>query len=141
MFKWICLGVAMFFLVLLSWMVNDLRLQARHSGEVVKETGRTINQHLPDIVEKTRTTAETLAELSEDLRQLKELAGVAHTVRDKNLVSYATSLLDTVEASGGQIGVKKMLGGSGLKNLVPAKEWVVSARKEALVLAVLVRSK
>jgi hypothetical protein len=141
MFKWVCLGVAVFFLAELSWMINDLRLQARHSGEVVKEMGGTINQHLPEIVEKTRTTAETLAELSEDLRQLKELAGVAHTVRDKNLVAYATSLLDAVEASGGQIGLKKTFGGSGLKNLVPAKEWVVSARKEALVLTILVRSK
>ena len=43
MFKWICLGVAVFFLVLLSWMVNDLRLQARHSGQVVKETGVRVN--------------------------------------------------------------------------------------------------
>jgi hypothetical protein len=159
MFKWVCLGVAVVFLVLLTWMLNDLRLEVRRSGQMVQEAGRTINENLPgivektrkttdtlaenlpELVEKTRTTADTLAELAADLRQLKELAGVANTVRDKNLVAYATSLLDAIDASGGQIGLKKTFGGSGLKNLVPAKEWVVSARKEALLLTVLARSK
>ncbi len=141
MFKWTCLAVAVGFFTLLSWMLNDLRLEAHRTGQRIHDTGEIIHEHLPAIVEKTRTTAETLAELAEDLRQLKELAGVAHTVRDKNLVSYATSLLDAVETSGGTIGLKKTLGGSGLKNIVPAREWVVAARKEALLLTVLAKSK
>src|SRR5262249_49336432 len=105
-----------------------------------KKTTDTLAEHLPEIVEKTRATTETLAELAEDIRQLKELAGVTSSVRDKNLVAYATSVLDTIEASGGSIGVKKTLG-KGLKSPVPAKEWVVGARKEALFLTVLASSK
>jgi hypothetical protein len=48
--------------------------------------------------------------------------------------------LDNIEASGGTIGLKKSLG-SGLKGAIPAQEWVVGARKEAVVLTVLSNSK
>src|SRR6516162_10894292 len=158
MFKWTCLAVAVVFLAVLGWLVNDFRLEIRRSGQMVQAAGQTINEHLPaivdktkrstdtlaehlpEIVEKTRATTETLAELAEDIRQLKELAGVTTSVRDKNLVAYATSVLDAIEVSGGTIGVKKTLG-KGLKSPVPAKEWVVGARKEALFLTVLASSK
>jgi hypothetical protein len=158
MFKWSCLAVAVVFLAVLAWLVNDLRLEIRRSAQVARTAGETINEnlpaivdktkkstdtlaeHLPEIVEKTRATTETLAELAEDIRQLKELAGVTTSVRDKNLVAYATSVLDAIEVSGGTIGVKKTLG-KGLKSPVPAKEWVVGARKEALFLTVLASSK
>ena len=159
MFKWTCLTVASIFLGVLIWLVNDVRLEIRRSSAVVHTTGQTINeqlptivdktrkttdtvaQSLPEILEKTRTSTETLAELAEDIRQLKELAGVANTTRDKNLVAYAASVLDAIETSGGNIGLKKALGGSGLKSTLPAKEWVVAARKEALVLTLLAKSK
>jgi hypothetical protein len=141
MFKWACLTVASIFLALLSWMLNDLRLEIRRSGEVLHEAGDTVNQALPAIVDKTRLTTETLAELSEDIRQLKELAGVSASIRDKNLVAYATKVLQGIEESGGTIGLKKSLGGRGLKNPVPAKEWVAGARKEAIFLTVLANSK
>jgi hypothetical protein len=157
-FKWACLGVATIFLIVVGWMVNDVRLEIRRSTDVVRTTGQTVNEHLPtlvdrsrkatdtlaenlpEIVAKTKTTTETLAELAEDIRQLKELAGVSHTARDRNLVSYADSVLDTIEASGGKIGVKRGFGSSELKNPIPAKEWVVAARKEALLLTVLAKS-
>ena len=159
MFKWLCLAVAVIFLVVLGWMVNDIRLQVRQTSHVVHDTGQTVNEHLPIIVEKsrtstdlvaehlpaiietTRTTTETLAELAEDIRQLKELLGVAHTARDQNLVAYADSVLKSIEAAGGTIGLKKSLGGSGLKHPLPAKEWAVGARKEAVYLTVVAKSK
>jgi hypothetical protein len=46
----------------LIFLLNDLRAEFRR-------TGRTINQHLPEILEKTRTSTETLAQLSADIRQ------------------------------------------------------------------------
>ena len=159
MFKWTCLAVAVVFLAVLGWLVNDFRLEIRRSGQMVQAAGQTINEHLPaivdktkrttdtlaeqlpEIVEKTRATTETLAELAEDIRQLKELAGVSAVARDKNLVAYATSALDRIESSGGTIGLKKAFGTKWLKNPVPAREWVVGARKEAVVLTILANSK
>jgi len=139
MFKWVCLGVAIVFLAALTWMINDLRLEVRRSAQTVQSVGQTVNEHLPEIVEKTRTTAETLAELAEDIRQLKELAGMSHTPRDQNLVAYANGVLNAIESSGGTIGLRKS--GGGLRNPLPAKEWAVGARKEALFLTVVAKSK
>src|SRR6476620_1083787 len=100
MFKWTCLAVAVVFLTALCWMINDMRLQVRQTTQMVHSTGATVNEHLPalvdkshkmtdaislhlpDIVAKTRLTTETLAELAEDIRQLKELAGVSSGARD-----------------------------------------------------------
>jgi hypothetical protein len=159
MFKWTCLAVAVIFLGLVAWLLNAVRQEIRRSGQIVQTAGETINEHLPaivektrkttdtlaeqlpEIVEKTRMTTETLAEVAEDIRQLKELAGITATARDQGLVAYATSVLDQIEASGGTIGLKKAFGGSGLKNPVSAKEWVAGARKEAIVLTILANSK
>ncbi len=148
MFKWASLGVAALFLTVLIWLLNDLRLEIRHSSATLRATGKTVNERLPqvaerlpEILDKTRQTTEVLAELAADIRQLKELAGVASTARDKNLVAYADSVLDLLEASGGSIGLTKKVFGSGLKEVRPAKEWVVGARKEALLLTVLAKSK
>jgi hypothetical protein len=141
MFKWSCLAAAVLFLTSLTWMINDVRLEIRRSTQMLQATGQTVNEHLPTIVEKTRTSTETLAGLAEDIRQLKELAGVSDVARDKSLVLYADSVLDAIEAAGGTIGLKKALGGSGLKSASPAKEWVVAARKEALFLTAVSKSK
>jgi ABC-type transporter Mla subunit MlaD len=159
MFKWACLGVAVVFLSLFAWLLNDIRLQIRRSSGTMRTAAETVNEHLPEIVAKSRattntlaknlpeivekahTTTETLADLAADIRQLKELAGVISPARDKNLVAFADSLLALVESSGGIIGLKKKVFGSGLKSTQPAKEWAVGARKEALLLTVLVRSR
>jgi predicted RNase H-like nuclease (RuvC/YqgF family) len=140
MFRWICLAVGVVFLAILAWLVNDVRLEIRRSGQIVQTAGQTINEQLPTIVEKTRrttdtlaeelpeivdktrATTETLAELAEDIRQLKELAGVSTQGRDKSLVAYANSVLDSIETSGGTIGLKKGFGAKGLKNPVPSRE-------------------
>jgi hypothetical protein len=159
MFKWTCLAVAVVFLAWLGWLLNEVRRELHQTGQVVQTTGRTVNkhlsaivdktrkttetvaEHLPEIVEKTHTTTETLAELAADIRQLKELAGLSSTARDKNLVAYADSILDRIETFAGVVGVRKTFGGPGLKNPLPAKEWVLAARKEALLLTALARSK
>ena len=141
MFKWVCLGVVAAFLGFLAWVAYDIRCQLRDSTETVRTAGRTVNEHLPAVVEKTQATTETLAELSADVRQLKELAGATGGVRDQNLVAYAEGALRQVETSGGTVGVKKLLGGSGLKNELPAREWAAGARKEAVFLVAVVRSK
>jgi len=158
MFKWICLAVAVVFLSLFAWILNDVRRVVQESRQIVHTTGQTVNEHLPtivdktrkatdvlaenlpEIVQKTRTSTETLAELVEDIRQLKELAGVSNVARDKSLVSYADSVLDFLQASGGTIGVTKTFS-SGLKSTLPAKEWVVAARKEAVFLSAVTTSK
>lgn len=176
MFRWAFLGTAAAFLAAVVWILNDIRLQVRQSGERIRAASGALEENMPTIVEKTRQSTETLsknlpqvvarvdkmtltlsenlpdlvdrigktseviAELAEDIRQLKELAGVTSGARDKSLVAYANGLLQAVELSGGSIGVHKPFG-KGLKNTRPAAEWVVGARKEALILTILVKSK
>jgi hypothetical protein len=59
----------------------------------------------------------------------------------RSIQLLADSVLKTIEASGGIIGLKKTLGGSGLKQSSPAREWSVAARKEAVYLTVVAKSK
>lgn len=175
-FRWICLAVAVGFLSLGSWMLNDIRLNVARSAEKVKEAGGTINQDLPAIVAKTKQTAdviqqnlpevvkkvqattetvseslpeivdrverttEVLAELADDIRQLKELAGIASTKRDENLIAYTNGAFKVIAGSGGKIGVKKVVG-KGLKNQEDAEPWVAGKRKWALYWVLRVKSK
>src|SRR5688500_5378531 len=125
MVKWIYLGLAVAFCAALLLMLNDLRLQVRRGAE-------TVNSQLPEILDKTRKTADTMAVLSDDIRQLRDLAGAPDGVRDATLAAYADDLLDAVEASGATIGLKPKLIGTELKETLPAREWVADARKEAL---------
>jgi len=175
-FRWACLAVAAAFLGVAAWILNDVRLQVRHSADLVREAATTVNKDLPDLVAKSRQTTEVVAtnlpevvakvkaatdtvseslpevvdrvdrttevvaELAEDIRQLKELAGLTSGKRDEGLVAYANSLLKKIESSGGTIGVKKLTG-RGLKNTQPAAEWAAGARKEAVLLTILAKSK
>lgn len=159
MFKWSCLAVAAGFLSLLAWMINDVRLDIRRTAEMIQVTGQTVNEHLPtivdkskktadilaehlpNIVDKTRTTVDTISELTGDIHQIRELLVGAHAPRDTNLVAYAHSVLKAIEASEGKIGLKKLPPGKGLKNTLPAKEWVASARLEATFLTATATSK
>jgi hypothetical protein len=158
MFKWYCLGLGALFVVGALWMLNDIRLQVRATTQPIGEVAEIVRENmpplvettrqnadiiaesLPEVVDRTHTAAEELGELAEDIRQLKELAGLTQNPRDKNLVAYADSLLARIEETGGVVGVSKNLG-PGLKNTAPVKEWVNGARKEALFLTLLVRSK
>ena len=107
-------------------LLNDLRVQ-------MKRASVTVNDKLPRILAKTESSAETLSALSADVKQLRDLAGLPQGPRDATLAAYADRVLDAVEASGGVIGLKPLVGGGGrLKDPQPAKEWVASARKEAV---------
>lgn len=158
MFKWACFGLGVLFVVASLAILNDIRLQVRASARPIAEVGEVIEnnlpplvettrknaeliaENLPEVVDRTRSAAEVLGELAEDIRQLKELAGLTQNPRDKNLIAYADGALSAIEAAGGVIGVSKNVG-SGIKNTVPVKEWISGARKEALFLTLLVRSK
>ena len=124
---WVYHALAIFAFVILIFLLNDLRREFHRTGE-------TVNRHLPEILEKTRTSTETLARLSDDIRQLRDLAG-ATGPRDATLAKYADELLDTIEAAGAdaRIGVEAIIG-TGLKDARPAKEWTTDARKEAVFL-------
>lgn len=116
----------------LGWLLNDLRLQ-------LHETAETVNAKLPSILEKTETSARALAELSEDVRQLRDLAGAAGP-RDASLAAYADAILDKLEATDATIGTKGRLSGN-LSDVLPSKEWVAAARKEAVWLTFRAKSK
>jgi hypothetical protein len=133
MFKWACLGLAVAAVLALGWMVNDLRRE-------LKRTTVALNERLPPILENTRKSSETLTVLAEDLKQMRDLAGVAKGPRDRSLSEYYDSVLDFIEASGGQIGLKKLLG-KGLSDAMPATEWVVGARQEGLLRTTVMRAK
>jgi hypothetical protein len=167
-FRWACLGVAVAFLAALLWMVNDMRVQVRRGSETVQRAGpalaklesasatvndklpaivdrtqktsETVAAHLPMVVERIDTTTETLAELAEDIRQLKQLAGLTGKPRDEGLVAYANSLLNAIAATKGVVGTRKVIG-KGLTGTRPAAEWVVAARREALFQVLFVSSK
>jgi hypothetical protein len=125
-------GVALLVAMLFAWLINDLRLQLR-------QTSATVNEKLPSILEKTERSATALAELSDDVRQLRDLAGAAGP-RDATLATYADAILDRLEASGVTIGTKAKLSDK-LADPQPAKQWVAAARKEAVWLTFRATSK
>jgi hypothetical protein len=119
------LAVMLALAIWFGWMLNDLRLEFKRSAQ-------TVNRDLPVILANTRKSTETLAEVSSDIKELRNLAGVEDAPRDKTLVTYADSVLDLIEAqTDAQIGVEKLIGKS-LSEPLPAKEWVAGARKEAV---------
>jgi hypothetical protein len=126
MIKWFYFGLAAVAVAAVLVLLYDLRSQ-------MKAASATVNEKLPRILEKTEQSAETLATLSNDIREIRDLAGLPQTEHDKTLVRYADSVMDAVQASGGRIGTKPLLGGGDkLKDPVPVAEWVAGARKEAL---------
>lgn len=151
MFKWSVLALASIFAGALLWMLNDLRNETRAATRAVndhlpviltetKDATRTINRDLPDILARTKQTSEVLATVAADLKQLRDLAGMSDKPIDKTLRGYADAILDLIEKSEGQIGLSKTFS-KGIKDPIPAAEWVVGARREALWLALRVRSR
>ena len=124
MFKWICFAAALVLSGVMLWMVNDVRVHIRKSVD-------TVNRDLPQILDKTRDSADTMSLLSQDIKQLRELVVGDQTTRDENIVAYETEVLKLIENSGGKIGTKKLIG-TGLSDPVPAREWVARERKLAL---------
>jgi hypothetical protein len=140
-FKWTALAIGTVFLVALTWMVNDMRLQVRETTIIVKKTGDTLNDRLPDILNRTLVVAETVSELAMDVRNLKSAISKVPLVRaDEDLAAYAASVLEAVEKSGAMIG-QKASSGTGLKKPVPAREWAGGTSRQPALLARLARSK
>ena len=127
MFRWLYFGLAVVAVGAVLLLLNDLRLQ-------MKAAAVTINDKLPRILDKTEKSAETLATLSADIREIRDLAGLPqNSTHDRTLVRYADRVLDLIEASGGMVGTKPLIGGGDtLKDPQPAAEWARAARKEAL---------
>src|SRR5262245_55284458 len=118
MFKWCCLAVAAGFLGFVGWVLNDVRLEVRSTSATINRAGQTLNENLPDILEKTRkatdalgddlpdvvekskAVTDTLAETAADLRNLKEVLVRLKQDRDPELVKYGQSVLDAVAESG-----------------------------------------
>lgn len=125
----------------LLWMVNDARV-------AVNKTSVTVNEHLPPVLHNIKTISDVVAKLTEDVKNLRNLAGLGGAAaaattagRDGSLVAYADSLLDFLETQkGAKIGHEKLVGG-GLKDLEPIEDWIRGARKEALLVTFLVKSK
>src|SRR5262249_51165853 len=103
-------------------------------------TSEIVTKNLPRVIDRVDRTTEVMVGLAEDVRQLKELAGLTNAPRDKGVTAYASSVLEKIASSGGVVGVRKTMG-KGLKNTVPAAEWVAGERREALFLVVLGRSR
>ena len=133
MFKWCCLGLAALIVAVLGWMVNDLRQELKRSTQ-------SLNERLPEILDNVKQGSESLRKVSEDLKQLRNLAGVSEKSRDQTLSVYYDSLLDFIQASAGQIGKKKLFGRS-LSDAEPAEQWVVGARQEAVFRTMITRTK
>jgi hypothetical protein len=132
LFPWACLVVATVALGYLCWAVEDLRQEAKTSGKA-------LNAHLPQILEKVEGSSATLKEVSDDLKKLRDLSG-ASGPRDKSLALFADRLLDRLQEARLEVGLSKMIG-AGLKDAVPAAAWVRDARKEALWLTFRAKSK
>src|SRR6516165_6189556 len=168
MFKWICLAVATLGLAAFLWMVNDVRLKVTGLTERVdaklpaleEKAGRvdgklttlladsnqavsTINARLPRIMDKTEQSVDNLAQLSEDLKQSKELLGSINSIRqNKDLASYAVSLLSLVQGQRqATIGPKKEDSDKELKSVAKAEDWAKSASRDANFLSLIAKSK
>ncbi len=78
------LAVMLALAIWFGWMLNDLRLELKRSAQ-------TVNRDLPVILANTRKSTETLAEVSSDIKELRNLAGVEDAPRDKTLVTTPTA--------------------------------------------------
>lgn len=143
-FKWICLTIATVIGGFLCWAANDLRLEVRRTTDSVNEnlprlltevekTTTTVNDRLPAILANGKESTETLAALSRDIRELRELFGLKDGGKSTGLLPFANEIIRTVEESGGEVGLRPLIG-SQLTEVRSAAEWATQARREAMVL-------
>lgn len=152
MFRWAALTLCAATVAWFGWMVNDVRAEMKTGTKALNEqlpailanTKRgtdLVVEKLPTMLATAQKSAKTLEALANDIQNLRNLAGATGgATRDKSLVVYADQALDLIEGSGLVVGLKKKLGG-GLKGTVPAGEWVIGARKEAMWLSFRARSR
>jgi hypothetical protein len=141
MFKWIALCAGCAFLAALTLMVNDMRLQVRQTSSVITETVSELRDDVRAVRQTVGNIKQTVGNIKQTVSNIKQTVAKIPLVRaNEDLAAYANSVLSAIEQSGAQIGVKAALG-KGLKKPVPAKEWVVGARREAALLTRVSRSK
>src|SRR5262249_8479047 len=122
-FKCVCLPLGVGFLSVLTWMVNDVRLKVRRTAEVVGETGETLNERLPEILNRTLLVTETVSELATDVRNVKAAIGKSPLAKgDEELSAYASGVIEAVEKSGATVGLKPTVG-KALKTPVTPPDW------------------
>jgi ABC-type transporter Mla subunit MlaD len=166
MFKWLCLLVATAGLAGFLWMINDIRLDVKEVtanvneqlGPIKKVTTsingqlpsilantekavRTVDKHLPQIIRQTEESVSTMAGVSGDVKQFKELFGdIFANNQNKELLKEVLSTLDLLEGLDATIGLKKD-DTNELKTAKPAKHWARAARKEAPFLSLIGKSR
>ena len=142
-FRWVCYGTAVLFGVILLWMIADLRAQVKESLNTAQETARegnramkTVNEKLPQIVTEVKKGTETLAELSEDVKLIKSVAGVGNDDQQRGLrglALYADALqkvfAEQTEGKEAVILLEKIFG-ADLKKHSTADEFLVALNKE-----------
>lgn len=125
-FRWLCLVLAAAFGLAMLGMMYQLYQQVHRSTEMV-------NERLGRILENTDKTTTTLAAFADDLKGLRDLAGLKEKDREDGLIAYTDRVLDLIENTKAEIGVAKIVSFSnGLKNLEPANAWARSRRKRAV---------
>ena len=121
-FKWVCFSVAVVISLAFAWMINDIRVHTRQT------------------LEKVKVSAEIAADVSQDVKALRKLAGIGGAAGDTRLTDYANEVMDLIDsAPTANIGVLKN-GDNKLKDPVPLKEWSRGARKEAVLLVLRAKS-
>jgi hypothetical protein len=154
MFKWLCLLIAIAGLGAFLWMVNDVRLEVKRVTSTIDnklpgildntdKAATTVDKHLPGIIEDTEKSVQSLAEVSQDLKNYSELFGDVYAARqNKDTLIHAQSVLDLIAGQqNAKIGVKKPHDGKELVAARDAQQWANRARKVAPLLSILSKSK
>lgn len=118
MFKWTCFLVGSILGIVALWMLNDIRA---HTQEQLVKIGE---------------IATVGVEVSKDVQRLRKIGGL--TKGDPELGDYTISVLEFIDehAKDGKISDNKEM-----KKAEKLSEWMVNARKEALMLVFKEKSK
>jgi hypothetical protein len=144
MFKWVCLSIATIGMAIFLWMINDIRMAVKGTTrrmdselfpliENSEKAVDCVNQRLPDLVDKAEGTMTVVADVSDDIRQYKEMfASQYSTAQAKELTGYVHDLLDFLQTQNASIGLKKA--DQTIKTVTTVSRWTQEVRKEASVL-------
>ena len=146
LFKWICLGVAVAFAVLLLWMIADFKrkmVAALDKAEAtvgkVQESVEKVDSRMPVVLEEIQNTSHTLSRVADDVELLKRVAGINNENEERGfrgLAVYADDLQQFLvaecEGKEAQILVEEIIG-SDLKVVETVTEFLVGVNKEMIV--------
>lgn len=152
-FRWICLGMACLFGVILLWMISDFKRRmiasvsrADLALKKVNESVEEVNNNLPEVIGEIRKTSNTLSRVADDVELLKSVAGVSNENVDRGfrgLAIYADEiqqlLADHAEGQDAHILVEEVIG-SDLRVVETVAEFLVGLNRE-MIAAILPLSK